>query len=80
MGWSTWAGENWGVLDGLPPGSYRLRVSAKGRDQGHADDFSDHPVDAYLLQMWPAPPQADSVLRAGSEDARYWHREVVNRR
>jgi hypothetical protein len=22
MGWSTWAGENWGVPDGLPMGSY----------------------------------------------------------
>jgi len=80
MQWSTWAGANRGTLEGLPPGSYRLRVSATGRDQGHAGEFADHPVDAYLLQIRPAPPQPDSILRIGSEEARYWHREVGNRR
>lgn len=38
--------------------------------------FADHPVDAYFLQLWPAPPQSDIILRTGSEDGRYWHREV----
>jgi hypothetical protein len=80
MGWSTWAGLHGGALTGIPPGSYRLRVSARGRDQGHAGEFANHPVDAYLLQMWPAPPQPDSILRNGSKDGRYWHREVGNRR
>lgn len=80
MRWITWAGESWGALGTIPPGSYRLRVSAKGRDQGHADEFSEHPVDAYLLQMWPAHPQPDTVLRTGSEDGRYWHGEVGGRR
>ena len=80
MRWITWAGESWGALGTIPPGSYRLRVSAKGRDQGHADEFSEHSVDAYLLQMWPAHPQPDTVLRTGSEDGRYWHGEVGGRR
>ena len=80
MRWYTWAGESWGILDDLPAGSYRLRVSAKGRDKGHSGEFSDHAVDAYLLQMWPAPPQPDAVLSIGSEDASYWHREVGKRR
>lgn len=80
MKWYTWAGESWGLLGGLPAGSYRLRVSAKGRDEGHAGEFSEHPVDAYLLQMWPAPPHPDAVLLTGSEDANYWHREIGHRR
>lgn len=80
MRWSSWAGESGGVLADVPPDSYRLRASAKGRDQGREGEFSDHPVDFYLLQMWPAPPQPDAVLRARSEDARYWHREVGHRR
>ncbi|WP_162943814.1 hypothetical protein [Arthrobacter celericrescens] len=78
--WITWAGENRGMLGAIPPGGYRLRVSARGRDQGHAGEFSEHPVDAYLLQMWPAHSQPDTVLRTGSEDGRYWHGEVGNRR
>jgi hypothetical protein len=35
---SSWAGANRGTLEGLPPGSYRLRVSATGRDPGHAGE------------------------------------------
>lgn len=80
MAWSTWAGENWGMLDGLPPGSYRLRVSAKGRDEGHFGEFADDTVDDYLLQLWPASWQPDVILRTGSQNASYWHREVGSRR
>lgn len=80
MRWITWAGESGGMLGAIPPGSYRLRVSARGRDQGHAHEFSEHLVDAYLFQMWPAPPSPDAVLRTGSEDGRYWHGEVGGRR
>jgi hypothetical protein len=80
MRWSSWAGESGGVLADIPPGSYRLRASAKGRDRGREGEFSDHSVDSYLLQMWPALPQPDAVLRTGSEDAKYWHREVGHRR
>lgn len=80
MSWSTWFGENWGVLDGLPPGSYRLRVSATGRDEGHAGEFAEGTVDDYLLQLWPAPWQPDAILRTSSQDASYWHREVGSRR
>lgn len=80
MRWSAWAGETGGALSGIPPGSYRLRASANGRDQGRDGEFSKDPVDAYLLQLWPAPLQPDAVLRLGSEDGRYWHHEVGNRR
>jgi hypothetical protein len=76
---STWAGENTGTID-IPPGSYRLRVSAKGRDEGHAGEFAEGTVDDYLLQLWTAPWQPDAILRTGSDDARYWHQEVGSRR
>lgn len=76
---STWADENTGPID-LPPGSYRLRVSAKGRDEGHLGEFAEGTVDDYLLQLWPAPRKPDAILRTGSDDARYWHQSVGNRR
>ena len=72
-GWSTWAGEDGGALD-IPPGTYRIRVGATGRDAGRGDgEFADDVVDFYLIDMWPAPAQADAIVRARSEDARYWH-------
>jgi len=80
MEWLSWAGESRGPLNGVPPGSYRLRVSARGRDQGHAGEFSEGLVDFYLLELWPAQPQPDAILRTGSVDGRYWHNEVGQRR
>lgn len=77
--WSTWAGENSGALP-LPAGSYRLRVSARGRDAGKAGEFSEEVVDSYLLQLWPAPAAPDAVLRVGSVDAAYWNAEWGSRR
>ncbi|MGW7003667.1 hypothetical protein ACWGCW_12760 [Streptomyces sp. NPDC054933] len=40
------------------PGWYRLRVHARGRDQGAETidlDIDDDPVEDYLIQSWPAP-------------------------
>lgn len=75
-----WAGMSGGVLEGLDPGNYRMRVGARGRDEGRDGEFSDQVLDFYLLELWPAPWQPDAILRVGSEDARYWHREVGSRR
>ena len=77
--WSTWAAEHSGPLD-LPPGTYRVRASARGRDAGRAAEFAGGAVDFYLLEIWPAPAQPDSVIRSTSADADYWHREVGGRR
>lgn len=77
--WMSWAGESSGRLQ-MPGGSYRLRVSARGRDLGAADEFADDVIDHYLLELWPASPQEDSILRVGSDDARYWHAEWGGRR
>jgi hypothetical protein len=79
MAWSAWAGFGSGPIS-LPSGSYRLRVSAKGRDEGHLSEFAEGTVDDYLLQLWPTPWQPDAILLIGSEDAEYWHREVGSRR
>lgn len=77
--WTSWAGETGGPL-ALPPGEYRVRVSAKGRDAGAADEFAEGVIDHYVVQFWPSPPQPDSIVRSDSEEGRYWHREVGGRR
>ncbi|WP_456698347.1 hypothetical protein [Aeromicrobium sp. P5_D10] len=79
VGWASWAGETTGSLD-VSPGSYRLRVSARGRDVGAQDEFADRVVDHYLLELWQSPPEQDKILRVGSENARYWHAEWGGRR
>lgn len=74
-GWGTWAHESGGRLQ-IPPGTYRLRASARGRDAGRGDgEFADDVVDFYLLELWPAPAAEDLIVRIGSKDARYWHRQ-----
>jgi hypothetical protein len=78
--WMSWAAETRGVLSEVPTGSYRLRVSARDRDEGASGEFADGFVDAYLLELWESSVTPDAVLRAGSADAEYWHREVGNRR
>lgn len=77
--WCTWAGENSGPLD-LPPGTYRVRTSARGRDAGRVGEFAEGAVDFYLLEIWPAAAQPDVIIRTTSADAEYWHQEVGGRR
>jgi hypothetical protein len=74
--WSTWGGEDTGDLTSVTPGDYRVRVSARGRDAGRDGEFEDGAVDWYLVELWPASPVADAILRTGSDDAAYWHGEV----
>lgn len=59
--------------------SYRARYCALGMDEAHQGDvrMPDEPViDRYLLQLWPAPPAPDAVVRQTSEIAAYWHKEA----
>jgi len=61
------------------PGDYRARWSATGMDQAPDTRIGDEPaLDRYLLQLWPAPVAPDAVVRLGSENAAYWHREAAN--
>jgi hypothetical protein len=52
----------------LPPlpgyGDYRLRYHARDADAAHT---SGHPVDRYLLQIWPAPRTRPVILQAVSQ-------------
>ncbi|BCM71182.1 hypothetical protein EASAB2608_06516 [Streptomyces sp. EAS-AB2608] len=45
------------------PGTYRLRVHARGRDQA-VDLAPDTITEHYLLQCWPQPPAPAQLLRA----------------
>ncbi len=78
--WTSWGDENSGELRHVPSGSYRLRVSAKGRDEGHDGEFSEEVIDHYLLEMWPATPEPDAILLSCSQNAEYWHETWGNRR
>lgn len=48
--WSSWAGEDGGSLP-IAAGTYRLRVSARGRDAGRDGEFAEGVVDSYLLEL-----------------------------
>jgi hypothetical protein len=40
----------------LPPGDYRIRVHARGRDLGHDQaDVWNSPIEEHLIQAWPGP-------------------------
>ncbi|UNZ21334.1 hypothetical protein [Streptomyces sp. 891-h] len=48
------------VLTPAGPGSYRVRVHARGRDIA-PDGVAEEPLEDYLLVVWPAPTQPDTV-------------------
>ena len=54
-------------------GSFRMRISARGRDLGAGRGYDeldqDVPVEHYLIQTWPAPPAAPAVIRLTSDHA-----------
>jgi hypothetical protein len=79
IGWQTWAGDSAGTIL-IPPRSYRVRVSAHGRDAGRGDEFADGVVDRYVMQFWPAANAPDEVIKTTSADAKYWHSEWGSRR
>ncbi|MDR6639052.1 hypothetical protein [Paenarthrobacter nitroguajacolicus] len=74
--WSSWAAETSGTLDAILPGTYRLRASEKGRDEGAEGEFTEQLLDWYLLEIWPEPPRPDQILRSMSIDGQYWHRTL----
>lgn len=61
----------------VPPGSYRVRLSATDLDrvqaETHKGEFRRGGYKTYsglvLLQLWPAPPSPDKVLREGTDFA-----------
>lgn len=77
--WAGWAGEQYGEV-AVPAGEYRIRVSARGRDVGRADESAEGVVDFYRIELWPSPVRDDEIVRVSSEDAAYWHDTWGNRR
>jgi hypothetical protein len=70
-----WAGEATWPL-GLEVTDYRVRYCAQGMDRARERDTrsdDEPPLDRYLLQFWPAPPEPDRVLGQTSAIAAYWH-------
>lgn len=72
-----WGGEGYWPL-GLDAIDYRVRYCGLGMDAGHHTPPMDGepPVDRYLLQFWPAPPEPDQVIKQTSTKAAYWHSEA----
>ncbi|MFH8499115.1 hypothetical protein [Streptomyces coeruleorubidus] len=68
-------GASWQL--GLEETDYRVRYCATGMDRASERDIrldGEPPLDCYLLQFWPAPPEPDRVLKQTSQAAAYWHR------
>ncbi|MFF3584400.1 hypothetical protein [Streptomyces mirabilis] len=53
-------------------GWYRVRVQARGRDEGDAHE-GDAPVEEHFMSVWSAPPQPDAVHTANDAFARAHH-------
>jgi len=57
-------------------GPHRVRLSARDFEAGREQDRYElhEPVrDSYLIQLWPAAPAPDEVIRVSSAEAAYWH-------
>lgn len=76
--------RQWSDLTDGQPGSYRIRVHARGRDAGAAEDVvARTPVEEHLVQIWPASPapavihkitdKVGAQLRDGADDAPWSH-------
>ncbi|MEU9740488.1 hypothetical protein AB0E12_15015 [Micromonospora chersina] len=58
--------------------TYRVRYCARGMDAGKTylgEPGVTLPLDHYLLLFWPAPAEADRIVRRTSRIAAYWHDE-----
>jgi hypothetical protein len=59
-------------------GPHRVRLCASGFEAAsREEDLDDDRVpDQYWVQLWPAPPTADRIVRVSSRAAQYWHDEA----
>ncbi|WP_367137277.1 MULTISPECIES: hypothetical protein [Streptomyces] len=61
------------------PGTYRMRVSVRGRDLGADDDGSGPvPVEEHLIQVWPAPVAPPHARKLSDELGETWRREAAD--
>ena len=62
--WGGPARDDLGNLVAAGPGSYRLRVHARGRDQAHALVVApEQPLEEHLIITWPAPAADEAILK-----------------
>jgi hypothetical protein len=77
VGLFEWGGGGEGPYPlGLTLGDWRARYCATGMDAArHAGPPAEgtDSVDRYLLQLWPAQPALDRVVRETSATAVFWH-------
>ena len=60
----------------------RVRYCVTGMDAGHQTDTTlegEPAPDRYRLQLWPAEPAPEVIVRQTSATAAYWHREARRR-
>jgi hypothetical protein len=62
----TWGGERISSLELLPPGWWRLRAHARGRDEAHDRSWdpylTEEPAEEHLIQFWPGPDYGDLLV------------------
>jgi hypothetical protein len=62
--WGSPTREDLGNLVSAGPGSYRLRMHARGRDQADATvPLPEEPIEEHLLITWPAPTTDETILK-----------------
>lgn len=71
-----WAGTAY-PLPTIGPGTYRVRYCVSGMDAAHNPPDQGPAGDRYSLQLWPAPPRPDVVIKQTSEEAAYAHRAII---
>lgn len=57
------------------PGTYRIRMAVRGRDEGHRTDVvesHDEPPEEHLIQVWPAPAEPDVLHKATDHIGAVW--------
>lgn len=50
-----------------PPGTYRLRIHAAGRDQASRSLTLQEPMETHRIAIWPAPAAPIVVLRSADD-------------
>lgn len=72
----AWGEEITKKMD-LSPGSYRIRYSAV--NFGLAEElgkFDEGDIEIYNIEIWHAPHSEDKIIKATTENAKYWHSEI----
>ena len=69
-----WAADR-GVGMAVPSGAYRARYQGRAMQAANELDtnINDTPVDSYRLDLWPAPPALDRIVKQTSTIAAYCH-------